>query len=158
MEGPSLNDLQEEVFDLLAPYGNYLQRMRVSDGVQGINVDPGLWLLAGVAIGEFFKGLLGQFGKNTADLLGRIVTGFRGKQTEDDEKKIDTLFLAVMQDSSSIPITPELLTSKRPECLNNVVDLLHEAGLPSERANVVATEILDAIWKRLTANDREPDN
>ena len=77
---------QRDVFDSLKPYGTYLQRMVVPDGVQAYDADPGLYFLAGLIVGEFLKGLFAELGKKLADQVGQMLKRTRKGQAKQFQK------------------------------------------------------------------------
>ena len=142
--------LRRAIYDQIAPYGNFLQRRRVPEGSQGLNLEPGLWLLAGVVIADFCRGFFSTLGGELSKKVLAVFGAARPKPTEvvhDADAQLRQLIEA-LSEYGSFPDSVSASEAGRLE----VEITLTQSGLPTYRAKEASRGVVRIILQRLQSH------
>ncbi len=161
-----LESVYDEVYEILVPYGTYLQQGEIGHTHRGFfivkegrekgePVEVVLAIIAGVAIGSFFKSFFGELGKVAAQkVLEKITSNMKsaGKFDPIWLNEIETVIRQIKSDIRDIP--PDKLKKYILQAKKDVEKELESEGLPTYKSETISLKISSILQAEIIKKDQ----
>ena len=154
-----MQECRQDLSKALAPYGLFLQRRTLSDEkTQGFPIEPGIWAVAGIAIGTFLHAFFKAFGQECGKSAGKALSKWLSAAdtpealTEQIDKSSEAENKEAVTTIHEVAMSLERTRYEQfaVEARQSVAEAMRDCGLPRSRAETASTEIITIIERHLT--------